>query len=192
MIQSRVIGPDAAFRPAAELLIRKTYADQYSAILGPFPRRLIASIDGNGVVLCAAGLRSSEDGFFSERYLDAPIEQALTGLSGSPVLRSDIFEVSTLVSRCPTVSAGFIRAIVEFGREGGFRWSFFTLTRRLRIMVARIGLPVVTLAPADPARMPGAEAWGSYYACSPSVCAVPDGAFGAMAPGLGGSDAVAA
>jgi hypothetical protein len=192
MIRSRILGVDAAHRREAEDLIRTTYTDQYGARIDAFPQRLIALLDENGSVLCAAGLRGASEGFFSERYLDAPVEQVLAGPAGLSVPRQEIFEVSTLVSRCPTASSAFIRAIVAHGRDTGFAWSFFTLTRRLRILVTRMGLPVVTLAPADPARIPDAQAWGTYYASAPSVCAVPDSAARLIASGKGGARAAAA
>jgi len=48
---------------------------------------LIAFRGDDDELLCAAGLRTAQDGFFSESYLDAPIEQILGDLSKGTVDR---------------------------------------------------------------------------------------------------------
>src|ERR1700682_2439004 len=103
--------------------------------LETFPSRIIAVLDDRDEILCAAGLRFLDDGFFSERYLDAPIEDVVSAMSASAVTRSAIFEVTTLASRAPLATAEFITEIGNFGEKAGFDWSFFTLTRRLHLMV---------------------------------------------------------
>lgn len=172
MLTTAVVDVDDPLRSAAERLIRETYAARYSARLDAFPSRLLTVLDARGEILCAAGLRFPADGFFSERYLDVPIEDALGALSQRPVGRGEIFEVTTLASRAPRATADFIAMIVSFGERNGFNWSFFTLTRRLHLMVARLGLALTQLADADHRRIEGYERWGSYYAAEPKVYAV--------------------
>ncbi|MFO1150415.1 MAG: thermostable hemolysin [Alsobacter sp.] len=169
----RIVEPADELRQSAETLIRKTYDFQYGARISGFPYHVLAGSDPSGAVVCAAGLRFAAGGFFSEAYLDQPIEDVLGEAAGRIVRRESVFEVTTLVSACPAASALFIRRIVAHGEAAGFAWSFFTLTERLRRMLPRLGLPVVPLAPAHPARISDAEDWGRYYACNPVVCAVP-------------------
>jgi hypothetical protein len=153
-------------RHAAEAFIKDTYAVRYGARLETFPSRIIALLDNRDEILCAAGLRFFDDGFFSERYLDTPIEDAV-----STVDRGAIFEVTTLASRAPLATAEFIAAIGAFGENGGFEWSFFTLTRRLHLMVRRLGIALSYLGEADRRRIADSERWGTYYASQPKVYA---------------------
>ncbi|SHH40043.1 thermostable hemolysin [Bradyrhizobium erythrophlei] len=159
-------------RRAAEELIKNTYAARYGARLEAFPSRIIALSDNRGEIVCAAGLRFLDDGFFSERYLDAPIEDVVSAISARAVTRSAIFEVTTLASRAPLATAEFIAEIGTFGEKAGFEWSFFTLTRRLHHMVGRLGIAPTLLGEADCRRIADSDRWGTYYACEPKVYAV--------------------
>ena len=158
-------------RHAAEAFIKNTYAVRYGARLETFPSRIIALLDNRDEILCAAGLRFLDDGFFSERYLDTPIENAVSAISASTVDRSAIFEVTTLASRAPLATAEFIAEIGAFGEKAGFEWSFFTLTRRLHLMVRRLGVALSYLGEADRRRIADSERWGTYYASQPKVYA---------------------
>jgi Thermostable hemolysin len=159
-------------RHAAEEFIKKIYAARYGARLETFPSRIIALLDNRDEILCAAGLRFSDDGFFSECYLDTPIEDAVSAISARTVNRRAIFEVTTLASRAPLATAEFIAEIGAFGERAGFEWSFFTLTRRLHLMVARLGIALTHLGEADRRRIADSERWGTYYAAQPKVFAV--------------------
>jgi hypothetical protein len=159
-------------RRSAEEFIKNTYATRYGARLETFPSRIIALLDHRDEILCAAGLRFLEDGFFSECYLDTPIEDVVSATSARAVNRSAIFEVTTLASCAPRATAEFIAAIGNFGEKAGFEWSFFTLTRRLHLMVSRLGIVPTLIAEADRRRIADSERWGSYYACQPKVYAV--------------------
>jgi hypothetical protein len=163
---------DDAHRRAAEEFIKATYAARYGARLEAFPSRIIARLDHRDEILCAAGLRFLDDGFFSERYLDAPIEDVVSAISARAVNWSAIFEVTTLASRVPLATAEFIAEIGTFGEKAGFQWSFFTLTRRLHLMVSRLGIAPTLLGEADRRRIADSERWGTYYACQPKVYAV--------------------
>ena len=108
---------------------------EYGATLDGFPARMMAILDERGDILCAAGLRSRDDGFFSERYLDSPIEAALGRLRGEVVRRDRVFEISTFASRSPHSVPCFIGRVIEYGEDAGFEWGFFTLTNRLSLLL---------------------------------------------------------
>ena len=163
-------------RLEVEHFIAHVYRDHYSATVPQFPRDLIALLDANGDFLCASGLRFAHTGYFSECYLDEPIELALSRATGKQVRRSSIFEVTGLASRAPRVATRFLRSVVAYGELAGFDWAFFTATHRLRELLNRINLPPLALAVADPERVPDAQVWGSYYSSAPIVCAVARGA----------------
>jgi hypothetical protein len=172
MRKTVVLTNDDARRRSAEELIRETYAARYGARLETFSFRIIALLDNRDEPLCAAGLRLVDDGFLSERYLNAPVEEVVSRISTRPVNRSAIFEVTTLASRAPLATAEFISEIGTFGEEAGFEWSFFTLTRRLHLMISRLGIAPTFLGEADRRRIPDSEQWGTYYDCEPKVYAV--------------------
>jgi hypothetical protein len=172
MLKTVVIDVGDPLRAAAERFIRETYASRYGARLEDFPSRLLTVVGAGDDVLCAAGLRFQADGFFSERYLDIPIEGALDALSHRTISRSEIFEVTTLASRAPRAMASFIESVGIFGKNNGFAWSFFTLTSRLHRLVERLGHPLTHLADADYRRIQDHERWGTYYASEPKVFAI--------------------
>jgi hypothetical protein len=167
-----VIPEHHRLRGKAERFIREVYDEEYGARLCAFPRRLLVEIGLQGEILCAAGLRTSAEGFFSERYLDTTIETALTRVRGQPVAREHIFETSTFASRSPRAVPLFVGQIIDWGENSGFEWSFFTITRRLSTLLDRLGLELAPLGRADPARIGNADSWGSYYEQEPRVYAV--------------------
>jgi hypothetical protein len=172
MCTTTLLTNDDTRRRSAETLIKNAYAARYGAQLGAFPSRIIALLDQSGKILCAAGLRYLDEGFFSEGYLDAPVQEVVSAISASAVDRCAIFEVTTLASRAPLATAEFIKGIGTFGQKAGFEWSFFTLTRRLHLMVCRLGIVPTFLGEADRRRVADSERWGTYYACQPKVYAV--------------------
>jgi hypothetical protein len=163
---------DNVLRPAAERLIAEVYATHYAARIAAFPHTLITMVGGDGTPSCAAGLRFAADGFFSEAYLDAPVEAILSTLRCAPVSRENIFEVTSLASRAPRLVGSFLRKIISCGEAAGFEWAFFTATVPLKALLERMGLRLVPLADANSSRVPNPETWGSYYAFAPRVYAV--------------------
>ena len=171
MSQTILLDTSHPKRKTAERFIRAVYDSRYGARLDTFPSRLIARFEADGTIDCAAGIRTEHDGFFSEAYLDAPVEEVLSISSGQIVRRSEIFEVSTLASQSPRATTGFIEAIGWFGETNGFVWSFFTLTHRLHRLVERLGLPLIHLGDADHRRIADRQRWGTYYGSAPKVFA---------------------
>jgi hypothetical protein len=167
-----IIPRDDDLRPKAEQLIAEVYARHYGARIAAFPDTLVARIAADGRIECAAGLRFAADGFFSEGYLDAPIDLLLSAIRYHSIRREKIFEVTSLASRAPHSVGSFLRKIIACGEAAGFEWSFFTATEQLRALLERLGLPLVQLAEADRSRVENPDAWGSYYTLGPRVYAV--------------------
>lgn len=161
-----------AVRPEVERLIAEVYAQHYSASVAAYPNMLVAMIDSGHRPVCAAALRFVSDGFFSECYLDAPIQTVLSDRTRRPLRRDRIFEVTSLASRSPNLAAAFLRAIVSQGEQDGFEWAFFTAIERLKSLLERMRLPLFHLMAADPSRVPDLRMWGTYYDHSPQVYAV--------------------
>lgn len=160
-------------RQAVEALIAQVYAREYGATVTTFADLLIALPDSDGGFRAAAGLRIG-DGFFSETYLDQPIEHILSKYWQPPATRSEIAEVTTLAASHPNASLALISGITGYLRSLGVRFAFFTVTERLGQMLKRVGVPAQTLADARADRVANPQEWGLYYATNPKVMAIHD------------------
>jgi Thermostable hemolysin len=167
-----IIPRDDGLRPKAEQLIKEVYAQHYGARITAFPDTLVARIAADSSIECAAGLRFAADGFFSESYLDAPIEVLLSALRQPSVRREKIFEVTSLASRAPHLVGSFLRKIIACGEAANFEWAFFTATLQLKALFERLDLALAPLADADRSRVSNPDAWGCYYERGPRVYAV--------------------
>jgi len=152
-------------------LIRAIYALNYNANVTSFPKTIIGLVDSRDRVHAAAGLRDASEPYFSEYYLDAPVEAVLGCVTRKRIDRGKIVEVSCLASRTPTISVRFMSELVLYGEELGFDWAFFTATGRLEKLLRRMRLPLLVLGAASPSRVPSPEMWGSYYETDPRVLA---------------------
>ena len=166
-----IIAPGHELRRAVEVFIDATYARSYGARVQKFPRTLLAQISDDKSVLSAAGWRLADE-FFSECYLDAPVETLLGALTHRPVSREKVFEVTSLASRVPHSVGSFLRKIVACGEAAGFEWAFFTATEPLRSLLQRLDMALVPLGKAERSRVAHPEDWGTYYEFAPNVFAV--------------------
>lgn len=158
-------------RGEAEALIAKVYDHEYGAKILAFSDLLIALPDDNGTLRAAAGLRIGGN-FFSEVYLDRPIEEVLSDHWLPPATRCEIAEVTTLAAIHPNASHALFSGIVGYLASLNVRFAFFTVTERLHRMLVRAGIPAEELAPAKADRVHNAEEWGLYYATNPKVVAI--------------------
>lgn len=156
----------------AELsLIRRKYRDAFGASLNPAFGSYMhcGSRTESGAAL--GYKRADEEPLFLESYLDEPVEAAVSRALGSRVTRDRIVEIGNF-------AADNALAMVELWGTaandlgGRSEVAVATLTAPLRRMFARIGLPILPLAPATPDRLgQSASDWGSYYESDPQVCA---------------------
>jgi len=166
-----VVDPKHRLRPLVEVTIRSAFRRGHGARLATLPRWLVANTDDDGVI-CAASLRFAEDGFFSERYLDQPVEDLIARHTGTHPDRAVMAEVGGLSAGRPGEVRDMVCGIVKFLQARGTGWAFFTATAKLRTYLRRTGIPLIDLAAADPARIEAVETWGSYYQQDPRVVAV--------------------
>ncbi len=166
------IFPGHALWPAVSLFIRTTYLEHYGARLDDLPANIVALVDAQDRILCAAGLRNAPEPFFSEFYMEEPVETLIGKIAGKSVKRQEIVEVTALVSRTPAVSVHFMRELILYGDTLGFNWALFTATSRLQKILHRINLPLIDLGQARRDRVPAPEKWGSYYDNQPRVLAI--------------------
>ena len=122
---------------------------------------------------CCAALgfrRAGAVPLFLEAYLDAPIEVAASRALGRNVAREAIVEIGNFAADNALVMLGlWTEAANDLGDASEV--AVATLTSPLRQVFARIGIPIVEIAPANPARIGAGREWGDYYASAPMVCA---------------------
>lgn len=159
-------------RGMAEDFIRNVFARRYGACVTAFAPNLLLLEEGGRLIAATGWRAASGDTLFLERYLDRPIEQAMAERAAQPVARERIVEVGNLAAEKNGSSVHVILKLARFLDRLGYEWVVFTATRELIGIFSRLGLPLLALAPADPARL-GAEAadWGSYYETQPIVVA---------------------
>ena len=170
----RVINRRDPLRSDVETHIRRIFAAQHGAIIYEFPERLAAAIGPDLSPLCAAGIRTAEDGFFSEYYLHAPVECVLARACRAPVQRGQVIEVTSLASDRPGHVFALLEYITQLGRAYGQSWGVFTATEKIRRCLERAGLAFTTLATAMSDAVPNPGDWGDYYEANPAVCAIHD------------------
>lgn len=166
------VDADSARRTEAEGFVRDVFHRRYGARVSVFaPCLLMLEQAGNPVAV--AGWRSAAaEPLFLENYLDAPIETILRAQTGQALRREQIVEVGNLASE---KAGGSLQVILHLARqfvEAGHEWVVFTATQEVIGIFAKLGLPLLALAKADPARLGATAAdWGSYYESAPVVVA---------------------
>jgi hypothetical protein len=177
-----LLQPGDPLRPEATALARRVFQRRHGAEIAHLPPRLLAVIGADGRPAAVVGLRDARDGFFSECYLDAPVERSIAQVSGGLTpARGAVLELTALASEQAPALFVLLRGAHHFAQARGFHWGLFTATTPIRLMARRIGVPLLDLAPARRARAPEPERWGAYYDQDPHVCAVAVAVAGAQA-----------
>lgn len=167
-----IVPPGSILRPAVEAMVRNVFYTEYGAHIAYFPERMIVVLDANGAPRCAAALRDARTGFFSEQYLDLPLEQAISNACGYAVPRSAVLELGSVAASRPGALVMLLRGFAHVGLEDGYRWGVFTATNRLRRLAQRFSIDIADLGPASAGRVSNPQDWGRYYDHDPRVCAV--------------------
>jgi hypothetical protein len=116
-------------RSVVEDAIRTLYWTRYEAFLSSFAQTIVAELSQSGSVECAAGIRFGDEAFFSECYLDLPMERLLQDHLGRTVRRDKIVEVSHLAAPCSGRSLVFVKNLIELLRTRDAEWAIFTATK---------------------------------------------------------------
>jgi hypothetical protein len=171
-LTSETVSLNSPRREATEHFIRGVFARHHGALVRQFAPDLLL-LEQAGRIAAAAGWRGASDGpLFLETYLDETVECHIARLAAFPVAREHIAEVGHLAAAKPGGGVGMILALAEHLDRLGFEWVVFTATRELIGIFAKLGLPPLALATADPTRLGAAASdWGRYYDNRPVVVA---------------------
>jgi hypothetical protein len=170
-MKTEFLTPESPRYAEVQAHIQKIYRDVYGAEIQSFAPLLVASSNSQGDIMCAAGIRTSTDGFFSDAYLKEDLSSTILMRTGQVVDASEIMEVVSLASATPFPVLSMLDAMIQRGRAQNMSLGIFTATAKLRRLLARAKLPYTALCPANPARIASPDHWGSYYDADPWVCA---------------------
>ncbi|SBT43292.1 thermostable hemolysin [Micromonospora narathiwatensis] len=178
-LRVRVATPPSPEWDAAAAFVRTGYAEIYNALIDPAPDRfVVATRQRSGrpeeIVACGGMTFHSHQGFFSERYLDQPLEEVLRRVAGAPVSRDDVVEVGSFVAVGGS-GAELIRLLPLIAWCQGMRFALCTATAPLAAALPQFGVPFVSLGRARPTWMSAGERlrWGTYYDQAPTTGLVP-------------------
>lgn len=161
-------------RSEVERFIHHSFHQAYGAQVKHYMPELMSLRSDAGQLMGALGLRRArDDKLFLEQYLDGPVEQLLAAKINRPVGRDGIVEVGNLAVSGAGGGRWLITALTAYLYASHEKWVVFTAGPVLCNAFSRMGLELVELGDADPARLKSDEldAWGSYYAQKPRVMA---------------------
>lgn len=158
-------------RAGIEDFIAQAFLATYGARISHFCDVLIGCRGEDGAWSAALGYSLAQAGpLFLEHYLDAPLEVAIGQQLAQPVTRAQIVEVGNLAARHAGAARALIVRTTDLLHGMGLQLVAFTATASLLNSFGRLSLRPQALAPANPARLPGAgRQWGSYYDTQPHV-----------------------
>lgn len=158
-------------RVALEHFIHQCFATVHQADVQHYLPELLALHDSHGRLIAAAGIRPASTGpLFLERYLQMPLEAAVSQTIGNPLERACMVEVGNLASLTAGSARIMIIAVTWLLATHVFQWVAFTGAATLINSFQRLGLAPTVLAAADPERLQGhADQWGTYYDQQPKV-----------------------
>lgn len=162
---------DCRGRKEAQDHIKGVYSHVYGAEVTSFAPLLVVAKRVDGEILCAAGIRTAKDGFFSETYLKTDFSTALQQIAHIDVPAEEIMEVVSLAASTPFPVLPMLDKMIEWGRDNAMTCGVFTATAPLRRLLKRTSLHYVELASADISQVSNPKTWGSYYDTDPKVCA---------------------
>jgi hypothetical protein len=166
------LGKNDPMRNIAKEHIRKVYYDVYGADVKTFAPTLVAATNMDGKIVCAAGIRTAADGFFSDIYTNNNLPDTIAAASGTKIPNAQIMEVVSLASTTPFPVLPMLDAIIAWGQDRNMACGVFTATHHLRHLLNHSNMPYLTLCPANRSSVNDPESWGSYYDTGPWVCAL--------------------
>jgi hypothetical protein len=156
-------------------LVRQKYRRVFEADAMPDPDCFVvclkpdAATGGSRVVACAGMTFGHARPFFSEQYLDEPIQHVLSRMENQQVSRESIVEIGSMASVERNAGIELIRILPLMTLCMGKQYGLMTSTEQLRGIFDFVGIPFVPLTESDGQRL-GAnalQAWGRYYENAP-------------------------
>jgi hypothetical protein len=165
----------SAFREPLEQYIKTLFLEKHNAQIHHFLPTLMALSNQDKQLLAVCGLSSAhENTLFLECYLDQPIEQILSTISGKSISRHHITEIGNLAVASPENIRCLLTSIHLQLHKTDAEWAVFTGIRSLKNALTKLNIPTISLGVAKLDSLPEHErkSWGSYYDENPEVLAI--------------------
>lgn len=155
-------------------LLRERFATVFQANVARQPTMtlVMTTPEDQEITACMTMNEDQGSAFFSERYLDSPVEVVASRVLKRPVSRYQIIELGGLATRrWDGAGTELIRQAPWFMVGLGYRYALMTATSSLRRAIERYTAPFATLGPAYIEALPEEERaqWGDYYKHNPTV-----------------------
>ena len=156
----------------ARCFIEARYRECFGSSIGVRYPRLLVLTEGGRVAAAVGIRRAAESRLFLEQYLDVPVEQAISTVSGRTVRREGLVELGSLAATSSRAAVYLIAAMAAFMTQQGFEYALVTSTDRLRRLFEHFDFALGCLAEARKESLQdGGSGWGDYYDHAPRVLA---------------------
>jgi hypothetical protein len=153
------------------VFIDEQFRTHFKAAVPDDTRRLLGVFGPDGELTAAFGIRTREDGFFSEHYLSMPLDIALLQKTGERFDPERVVEISHFSIASPKGFKPMVQLIADGLSRLHFDHVICTATRCLvRYFARRYLTPtILTEARVTDLPEPQRQCWGSYYLKDPAV-----------------------
>lgn len=157
-------------RQKLETCIADKFDQQYQAEISHFLPYLLSLSESEQLDAVVGIQLAGKSDLFLERYLDAPVEQAISRACQTPVDRGQVVEIGNLAAAVPGTASLLFGVLATVLHRAGVRWVACTATPQVHAMLKSLKFPTHTICDADASAM-GEEAgeWGDYYSSRPQV-----------------------
>lgn len=161
---------DSSGRQELEACIAHRFDQQYDARISHFLPYLL-SLKESDQLGAVVGMRLAGQSYlFLERYLDTPVEQAISRVMRQPIDRGQVVEIGNLASALPGTASVLFAILATILHRAGIRWVACTATPQVQSMLQKMQFSSHRICSAEAAALGDqADDWGSYYASRPQV-----------------------
>ena len=172
-LQLSFAGPVSSCRAEFEQFVMRAFEREHDAVVRTFMPLLVGCRDRERGLRSVVGLRpATGQALYLERYLDRPVDEVISVMSGQDVRRDRVVEIGNLAGRNCRASVRLVASLPGLLLSMRFDWVVFTATSTVRGILETLGAPLFELAPAGEACAAGGiDRWGRYYSSDPRVCA---------------------
>lgn len=166
---------DSADRDQLDSFISDVFRKTYGAEIKPSKSYLMSLRNHDDELIAACSLHSAAtEKLGLEIYLDSPVEQILSGLTGQIVQRGDIIEVSDFSASEMATARYLITAINDQLHFTSKQWAIINAPPSLRDVFIKLGMDPKIIVDADKSRIDPDELsrWGSFFDQKPQVIAI--------------------
>jgi hypothetical protein len=165
--------PETDQRHRVTQYIAQQFKEAHGANIHDF-MPLLLTMQCQGEISAVTGVRpAARHPLFLEQYLGQPVEDAISQVSGTAVMRHKLVEVGNLVATQAGASQLLFLLLTALLHRCDYEWVIFTGTPTVIKGLERLGFKLDRICDADPARLQNANLadWGSYYENRPQVVA---------------------